>query len=117
MLAERFNGPTVVISHHAPLERSLQTGKQECPLDAAYASDLSQMIEKYAPDLWLHGHIHTSHDYVYADTRIMTNPRGYLLGRRMHGRGELRPENPAFDSALIIEVEPRPKSTIDLKMR
>lgn len=107
ILAEPFDGPTVVVSHHAPLERSLQAGRQESPLDAAYASDLSALIEQYAPNLWLHGHIHVSHDYVHDRTRIVTNPRGYLLGHVMQGRGRRYPENPAFDPALVITVEKR----------
>lgn len=108
LLAEPFEGATVVVTHHAPLERSLQTGRQEGPLDAAYASDLSDLIERYAPELWLHGHIHVSHDYIHDRTRIRTNPRGYLVGRTMHGRGDLRPENPAFDPMLVVEVDGRP---------
>jgi len=109
VLATPFDGPTVVVTHHAPLERSLQAGRQEGPLDAAYASDLSGLIERFQPEFWLHGHIHTSHDYVHAGTRVVTNPRGYLLGRVMQGRGHRYPENPAFDPGLVIIVEPRPK--------
>jgi Icc-related predicted phosphoesterase len=107
LLAEHFDGPTVVVTHHAPLERSLQTGKQESPLDAAYASDLSELIERHAPELWLHGHVHVSHDYMHADTRVVSNPRGYLLGNTMKGRGHRYPENPAFDTTMVIEVAPR----------
>jgi len=107
ILSEPFDGPTVVVTHHAPLERSLQTGRQEGPLDAAYASDLSEMIERHAPELWLHGHVHVSHDYTHADTRIVSNPRGYLLGNTMNGRGRTWPENPAFDPMLVINVERR----------
>jgi Icc-related predicted phosphoesterase len=107
VLATRFDGPTVVITHHAPLERSLQKGKVETELDAAYASDLGPVIETYAPELWIHGHIHKCHDYVHDRTRIICNPRGYLITRRMHGRGESKPENEAFDPELVIEVTKR----------
>jgi len=107
LLSEPFDGPTVVVTHHAPLERSLQTGRQESPLDAAYASDLSEMIKTYRPEIWLHGHVHVSHDYTHADTRIISNPRGYLLGSTMNGRGHRYPENSDFDPALVIEVERR----------
>lgn len=107
LLAEPFGGPTVVVTHHAPLERSLQTGRQESPLDAAYASDLSELIERHAPELWLHGHVHVSHDYVHDRTRIVANPRGYLLGHVMQGRGHRYPENPDFDPLMVIEVTRR----------
>ena len=104
VLATPFDGPTVVISHHAPLERSLQNGRQEGPLDAAYASDLTAMIEQYRPEVWLHGHVHVSHNYVHGNTRVRSNPRGYLMGNVMHGRGRTWPENPAFDRELVVEV-------------
>jgi len=108
LLAQPFDGPTVVVSHHAPLERSLQEGRVTSELDAAYASDLSQMIEIYAPEIWLHGHIHRNRDYMHDRTRVIANPRGYLLGRVMNGRGHRYPENPDFDPMLVIEVERRP---------
>ncbi|WP_445504801.1 metallophosphoesterase [Microvirga sp. G4-2] len=104
VLAQPFEGPTVVVTHHAPLERSLQHGRVESELDAAYASNLSQTIEQYAPELWIHGHIHRNRDYTHDRTRVVANPRGYLINRQMRGRGENRPENPDFDSALVIKV-------------
>jgi len=107
VLATPFDGPTVVITHHAPLEASLQHGKREHPLDPAYASDLSGLIEKYAPELWIHGHIHVNRDYVHDRTRVACNPRGYLLGNTMRGRGRTYPENEAFDPELVITVTKR----------
>jgi Icc-related predicted phosphoesterase len=112
VLATPFDGPTAVITHHAPLERSLQTGRQEGPLDTAYASDLSGLIDTYQPELWLHGHIHVSHDYMHGNTRIKSNPRGYLMGSQMKGRGRTWPENPAFDPGLVVVVESRPKPIV-----
>ncbi|UVF22770.1 metallophosphoesterase (plasmid) [Microvirga terrae] len=109
VLATPFDGPTVVVTHHAPLERSLQKGYQEGPLDAAYASDLSLLIEMYQPEIWLHGHVHVSHNYIHDNTCVRSNPRGYLMGAQMAGRGRTWPENPNFDPTLVIEVEPRPK--------
>jgi Icc-related predicted phosphoesterase len=112
LLSQPFDGPTVVVTHHAPLERSLQKGRAETELDAAYVSDLTEVIEKFQPELWLHGHIHVSHDYRHDQTRVVTNPRGYLLGHVMSGRGHRYPENPLFDPAFVIEVEPRPKPIV-----
>jgi Icc-related predicted phosphoesterase len=107
ILARAFDGPTVVLTHHAPLERSLLTGKVTSELDAAYASDLSSLIEQYAPELWLHGHIHANRDYMHDRTRVICNPRGYLLGNTMKGRGRTYPENEAFDPAMVIGVSGR----------
>lgn len=106
-LAEPYAGPTVVVTHHAPHERSLRSGGWQTPLDAAYASDLSAVLEgPTAPALWIHGHIHEPRDYVVGGTRIVANPRGYVT-ERPERRGlpaEQEVENPAFDPALVVEV-------------
>lgn len=106
-LAEPYAGPTVVVTHHAPHERSLRGGGWRTPLDAAYASDLSAVLEgPTAPAVWIHGHIHECRDYTVGATRVVANPRGYVTERLA---SRLRPatrevENPAFDPALILEV-------------
>jgi len=91
-LAEAHAGPTVVITHHAPHPRSLGPETSGDLIAAAYASDLSQLIEQGRPDLWVHGHVHVSSDYMVGGTRIVSNPHGYGS------------ENRAFDPELIIEV-------------
>lgn len=106
-LAEPYAGPTVVVTHHAPHERSLRGGGWRTPLDAAYASDLSAILEgPHAPALWIHGHIHECRDYRVGATRIVANPRGYIT---TSPGSRLRPatrevENPAWDPALVVEV-------------
>lgn len=91
-LAEAFSGPTVVVTHHAPHAGSLHPRYANEILSAAYVSDLSQLIEAAQPDLWVHGHVHTSFDYMVGRTRIVCNPHGY---------GE---ENPDFNASLVVEV-------------
>ena len=65
----------VVISHHAPSARSI--ANLDDPRSAAYASNLEGLIERYAPELWLHGHTHRSLDYDIGSTRIVCNARGH----------------------------------------
>ncbi len=79
----------------------------ENELDAAYASDLSGLLSTYAPELWIHGHIHRNRDYVHNRTRVVANPRGYLLGSSIRGRGRQYPENVDFNPELVIEVTKR----------
>ena len=50
------------------------------------------MMDRYRPDLWVHGHLHWRRDYVVGDTRVICNPRGYA---REHG---------GFDSRFVVEV-------------
>jgi Icc-related predicted phosphoesterase len=92
-LAEPFPGPTVVITHHAPLMRSLaESPHAGGHLDAAYANDWLDLMGDDRVALWLHGHSHTSVDYHANGTRIVCNPRGYPS------------ECTGFDPQLIINI-------------
>ena len=92
-LAQSFAGPTVVITHHAPSAQSIPPARQGNPLSPAYASKLDALLG--APvALWVHGHVHTSCDYLLNGTRIVCNPRGYLPSA----------PNPDFDPALMLTV-------------
>lgn len=93
-LKEPFNGPTVVVTHHAPSRRSIPPRYAEDRTSAAYASDLEWLILEGRPDVWIHGHIHSSQDYRIGATRVLCNPRGYWPT-------EL---NPDFQEKLLIEV-------------
>jgi len=85
-------GPTVVVTHHAPSRLSIAPRFLGSPLNPAFASDLSATIMRYRPDVWVHGHVHHSTGYMLGETQVVCNPRGY---------GD---ENPAFDPALVLEV-------------
>lgn len=85
---------SVVITHHAPSIRSLPEARRQEPVSCAYASHLDSLIERTRPLLWIHGHIHHSHDYQIGATRVVTNPRGYI-----------DEPNPHFNPALVIDLE------------
>jgi Icc-related predicted phosphoesterase len=91
-LARPFDGPTVVVTHHGPHERSIAPKFREDLVTAAFVSDLAAVIERHQPALWIHGHTHASFDYRIGATRIVCNPHGY---------GD---ENPMFDPELVVEV-------------
>ena len=91
-LAKPFPGPTVVVTHHAPHPRSVHPRYGDDLLSAAFASDLTAVIEASQPQLWVHGHVHDAFDYQLGATRVLCNPNGY---------GN---ENAAFDPALVVEV-------------
>lgn len=100
-MEEPFDGQTVVITHHAPHPGSVQPKYRGSALSPAFASDLTEVIERYEPALWIHGHDHGSHDYTVGSTRILSNQAGYPT------IGEKR-ENPTFDPRLVVEVPPVP---------
>lgn len=77
-LAASFDGSTIVVTHHAPHPKSLRNPLFVEDSDASFASDLSAVIERYEPAVWIHGHVHESHDYYVNATRVVCNPRGYL---------------------------------------
>lgn len=91
-LAKPFDGPTVVVTHHAPHPLSIHHRFRGSMLNGAFVSDLSEVMESFGPELWIHGHVHDSHDYRVGKTRVACNPKGYGS------------ENPAFDPSLIVEV-------------
>lgn len=93
-LATPFEGPTVVITHHAPHPGSIHERFKGSQLSPAFASDLTTLIERHQPHLWLHGHMHDSCDYQVGNTRVLCNPRGYFPDQL----------NPGFDSGLVIEI-------------
>jgi len=63
-------------------------------LNGAYASELFEDIMDTQPDLWCHGHIHSSSDYMIGNTRVVCNSRGYF-------KIEM---NKDFNPTLTIEV-------------
>lgn len=92
MLAQPFDGPTVVVTHHAPTPRSISSRFAGDPLNPSFASDLSGLILRRQPALWIHGHVHEHCDYQVAATRVVCNPRGYPS------------EATGFDPAFVIRL-------------
>ncbi len=84
---------TVVITHHAPSILSVPEQYKNDHLSAAFASEMEKFIEKTEPDLWIHGHLHTSSDYLIGSTRVICNPRGYTD----------EPNN-NFDVDLVVKI-------------
>lgn len=94
MLALQHDGPTIVVTHHAPSPRSLHPPIEAA--DAAFASDQEDMILRFRPELWVHGHIHLAADYRIGSTRVICNPRGYQNADWYERTG--------FDEGLVVEV-------------
>lgn len=98
-LSAPFGGKvTILVTHHAPHFNSVREERFRSDLlTAAYVSDMTDLmtIEGGRPkiDIWNHGHIHSSCDYVVNGTRILANARGYSG------------ENAAFASDLVVEFD------------
>lgn len=92
---EKFDGKTVVVTHHLPSADSVVEHYKKDLLSACFASQLDHLLG-YS-DLFIHGHTHSSLDYVSRGTRVVCNPRGYSRYDKVN-------ENGAFDPKLIIEI-------------
>jgi hypothetical protein len=91
-LSKAWDGPTYVITHHAPSMACLPEDLRQSPYAAAFAANLDRLIGEVA--VWQHGHVHSSLDIMLGETRMIRNPRGY-------DDLEL---NPAFDPSFVIEI-------------
>lgn len=84
---------TIVVTHHAPSQRSEAEFYANSPLAPAFASDLDWLIEPSGLPLWIHGHTHHNIDYQLGATRVLSNQHGYP--------GEVCAR---FDPKLVLEI-------------
>ncbi len=77
-LQEFRDRKVVVITHHAPSMKSIDTIFQEDITSAGFASNLEDFICKNPNiKLWIHGHTHNFRDYNICNTRVVSNQFGY----------------------------------------
>lgn len=69
----------VIVTHHSPTEKSLDSRYENSSLNVAYASNLEKFIQ-LDPSIstWIHGHTHASADIQIGQCRVVCNPRGYV---------------------------------------
>lgn len=85
---------TVVVTHHAPCSPSVQRHFRGHELNEAYCSYMDNEVTDHGPDLWFHGHTHTSNDYKMGNTHVICNPRGYAEYE----------ENAGFNPNLVVTI-------------
>ena len=94
----KTTGRKIVITHHMPSAVCVHPMyKNHGDSNHYFYVDLNWMMTKHEPEIWIHGHTHTSVDVMYEKTRILCNPKGYTSRNGVA-------ENPGFNSNLIIEV-------------
>jgi len=94
-LMQPFKGKTVVMTHHAPSQKSIASQYVGNEWNSCFVSDLERLMG--GVDLWVHGHTHSSLDYELGNTRVVCNPRGYL--DPINGI-----ENDEFDGSMVITI-------------
>ena len=83
--ASRDGMRAVVVTHHAPTPASVQPWWKGNALNPCFASDLDDLIVKWKPLAWIHGHMHDSVRAHVGATAILSNPRGYSEHENRNG--------------------------------
>jgi Icc-related predicted phosphoesterase len=86
--------PTICVSHNAPTLDSIQPEFRSSELNVCFANDWRHLITQFQPNIWIHGHMHQSIDYMIGETRILCNPYGYETGEI----------NKTFNPNEVIEI-------------
>lgn len=92
-LAKNDPRKTVIITHHAPSEKSASTQHAGDILNGAFLSPLDAFVKQSGVPLWIHGHTHHCVDYRLGATRVFSNQLGYP--------GHV---NPNFKPHAVIEL-------------
>lgn len=66
----------VVITHHSPTQLSIDPRFEGSILNDCFHSKGSKE-DFEGVDVWIHGHTHSSFDYLWNETRVVCNPYGY----------------------------------------
>jgi Icc-related predicted phosphoesterase len=74
----------VWMMHHLPHPRSIDPRFANDPLNCFFMKDISPVIEQRQPQVIVHGHTHSSCDYMVGETRIICNPLGYPGEKKTH---------------------------------
>lgn len=98
-LSNDFDGPTDVVTHHAPAAGSVAAQYAGSWLTPTFVSELPPGLFERT-ELWIHGHTHSPFDYLHHGCRVLSNPRGYMLQDGAF-------ENHRFDAGLVVEVPAR----------
>lgn len=73
-LDKAFEGKTVVITHHCPIQE-VAGNDHDGHLGAAYFNQWHDLVAQ--ADAWIFGHTHHAIDTVVSGCRLVSNPRGY----------------------------------------
>ena len=77
MLEKYKDKEVVVVTHMAPSWQSVSDEFKTSSLNGGFASNLEDIILKYQPKIWIHGHTHQAFHYEIDKTHVICNPVGY----------------------------------------
>jgi len=97
-LADTVTPESVVVTHHLPSMQSVHEMYVNDHLTRFFVCpEAESIIRQNNPQVWAHGHTHTSCDYIHegSDTHVICNPYGYQ---------QLDELNPDFDFNKKIKI-------------
>lgn len=88
----RTDNRVVVITHHAPSPSSVhEKYSYDRLMNGNFYTDMDEFIESNPQiQLWIHGHMHDPFDYTVGSTRVVCNPRGYVMYEQRAGEFEIQ---------------------------
>ena len=96
-LEKHRDNKTIVVTHHAPTLQSVDIKyRVSSGINHGFYTDLEWIMKEYSPNVWVHGHSHSSVDTIVEGTRVICNPRGYVSFSGV--------ENKKFDREFTFEL-------------
>ena len=85
-LRQKFEGKTVVATHHVPTMLNYPPQYADSPLNMAFATELKSLIKETQPDYWIYGHSHVNvQAFNIGKTTMLTNQIGYVSSNEFLG--------------------------------
>ena len=106
------NKEIVIVTHHCPSPKCIDSGYVDSPLNASYVSDLENFIVSHKNiKCWVCGHVHHRGDFRVGDCLIVMNPLGYckygeFLSSKDGISGEWTPNTYVNVKTWEVEKEP-----------
>lgn len=67
----------IVVTHHLPSNKCVHANYKDSELNRFFVCDITRLIEKNSPKLFISGHTHKSYDFLINSTSMICNPLGY----------------------------------------
>ena len=76
-LTETVKPDDIVITHWPPTLMARNTGFPMDDIAKYFCADIPKVVASTRPDLWICGHTHYNVDFMFGETRILSNQGGY----------------------------------------
>jgi len=76
-LQQKFDGKTIVITHHSPSHNFTEEMYRGSELNGGFHANCDDLFD-YDIDYWFYGHTHFANSRDVLGTKFISNPRGYV---------------------------------------